>query len=69
MEIAERRRESGCLGARLTGGGFGGSALVLVTTETLEANRNAIVADFASRFERRPATRVVRASPGALLES
>ncbi|MAH66590.1 MAG: galactokinase [Phycisphaerae bacterium] len=69
VEIAERRRESGCLGARLTGGGFGGSALVLVTTETLEANRNAIVADFASRFERRPATRVVRASPGALLES
>ncbi|MCP3858982.1 MAG: galactokinase, partial [Phycisphaeraceae bacterium] len=49
-------------------GGFGGNALVLVPTETLDENRNALVADFAARRGRRPTTRVVRASPGVRIE-
>ncbi len=69
VEIAERRVDAGCLGARLTGGGFGGNALVLVTTETLESNRRVIIEEFAARFGRPPATRVVRASDGAAMES
>ena len=68
VEIAERRVDAGCFGARMTGGGFGGSALVLVSTPTLEANRDVIVEAFAARFGRRPTTRVVRASTGATLE-
>ncbi|MCP4938236.1 MAG: galactokinase, partial [Phycisphaeraceae bacterium] len=68
VETAEGRIDAGCLGARITGGGFGGNALVLVTTETLDENRNALVADFAARFGRRPTTRVVRASPGVRIE-
>lgn len=69
VEIARRRKDAGCLGARLTGGGFGGSALVLTSTRTLESNRHAIVEEFAARFGRRPETRVVRASAGATLET
>ena len=68
VETAEGRIDAGCLGAQITGGGFGGNALVLVTTETLDENRNALVADFAARFGRRPTTRVVRASPGVRIE-
>ncbi len=69
VALAEGRIESGCLGARITGGGFGGNALVLVTTDTVEENREALAEGFASRFGRRPATRIVHASPGVTLEA
>jgi len=69
VEIARRRVDAGCLGARLTGGGFGGNALVLTSARTLESNRRAIIEEFAARFGRRPETRVVRASDGATLET
>ena len=69
VALAEGRIESGCLGARITGGGFGGNALVLVTTDTVEENREALTEGFASRFGRRPATRIVHASPGVTLEA
>ena len=41
--------EAGALGARMTGGGFGGSAIALVPAERLEAVARAIDAAFAAR--------------------
>ncbi|MCD4535283.1 galactokinase [Nocardioides sp. cx-169] len=40
--------ETGALGARMTGGGFGGSAIALVPTERAEAVRRAVDAAFAA---------------------
>jgi galactokinase len=42
-------RAHGALGARMTGGGFGGSAIALVSTDAVEAVSAAITAAFASR--------------------
>jgi galactokinase len=58
----------GALGARMTGGGFGGSAIVLVDTELLPATRTAIDAAFASRGWAEPAYLDARASGGARVE-
>jgi galactokinase len=40
---------AGALGARMTGGGFGGSAIALVTTESVDDVTEAVTAEFASR--------------------
>ncbi|MDQ6641255.1 MAG: galactokinase [Actinomycetota bacterium] len=46
--------EHGAAGARMTGGGFGGSAIALVPTESLHRVRTAIDDVFAERSWRRP---------------
>lgn len=63
--VSEAQRRPGVLGARLTGGGFGGSALVLVERSEADAVSQALEKTFAARFGRAPTVRVARASAGA----
>ncbi|MFC5722102.1 galactokinase [Streptomyces gamaensis] len=53
---------AGALGARMTGGGFGGSAVVLVAEEDAERVAKGVAAAFAAAGLRRP--RVLTAEPG-----
>jgi len=55
----------GVVGARLTGAGFGGCALVLVAPAAVAGVREALVARFEGRFGKTPRTFVVRAGEGA----
>lgn len=57
--------ESGALGARMTGGGFGGSAIALVPTERAEAVGAAVTAAFAERGWRPPGILPGRPAAGA----
>jgi galactokinase len=41
--------DTGALGARMTGGGFGGSVIALVPAELVEACAEAVAAEFARR--------------------
>lgn len=54
--------EAGALGARMTGGGFGGSAIVLVEDERAESVGKAVTAAFAAAGHRAP--RIFEAVPG-----
>jgi galactokinase len=47
--VVEVAREHGALGARMTGGGFGGSAIALVPTTRADAIADAIADSFAAR--------------------
>lgn len=62
------RSTDGCLGARMTGAGFGGCAVALVLADAAED----FAADVAARYERsvgrRPAVYLCRAAAGASLE-
>ncbi len=64
---ATAQRVPGVYGARMTGGGFGGSIIALVDHDATGPLRDALDAAFASRFGRRPATMVVCPSDGATL--
>ena len=55
----------GALGARMTGGGFGGSAIALTPAGQLPALRQAVGKAFAGRGYRTPEPFVVRPSQGA----
>jgi galactokinase len=57
--------EAGAHGARLTGGGFGGSSIALVPEERAVAVQNAIDAAFAAEGHRAPTHRAVLPSAGA----
>jgi galactokinase len=59
------QREDGVLGARLTGGGFGGSALVLVRTPALERVTAALTTSYWDRFRKVATFRHAHASAGA----
>ncbi|MDY0891830.1 galactokinase [Frigoribacterium sp. CFBP9030] len=56
---------SGALGARMTGGGFGGSAIALVPTEARAAVEQAVVAAFAEAGFAAPTVFTVNADEGA----
>ena len=60
-------RESGAVGARMTGGGFGGSAIALVPVERVDAVQAAITTAFVARGWRRPAFIVAEPGGGATL--
>ena len=62
--VSEAQRHRGVLGARLTGGGFGGSAIVLVLRSELAPVEALLATGYEARFGRRPAFRVARASDG-----
>ena len=55
----------GVLGARMTGGGFGGCAIALVERPRVQDAGAAIAAAFAKRFAREPAWFVTSAAEGA----
>ncbi len=60
--------EAGALGARMTGGGFGGSAIALVPAERVEAVRSAVTTAFVAQGWGRPAYFVAEPGPGARVE-
>ncbi|KUJ66178.1 galactokinase [Streptomyces albus subsp. albus] len=61
--VVETAVGAGALGARMTGGGFGGSAIVLVAEETADAVAEAVEKAFAAAGHRRP--RIFPALPSA----
>ncbi len=63
VELA--RPTGGVYGARMTGGGFGGCAIVLVQADPAAAIAETIAAGFASRFGRRCPIFATRAAQGA----
>ena len=56
---------AGALGARMTGGGFGGSAIALVPSGELDAVGAAVLQAFARESLAEPALLPVAPSPGA----
>jgi galactokinase len=58
------RSEPGCLGARMTGGGFGGCAIALVDAASAEAAAAAVARRYADETSLRPDVFVTRASAG-----
>jgi galactokinase len=56
------------LGARLTGGGFGGAVLALVTEAFDAEAAGRVVSAYAGRFGARPDVLAVTAADGASLE-
>jgi galactokinase len=60
-------RETGALGARLTGAGFGGCALALLASEQVEPLMRTITRRFAQESFTAPAFYLVHPSPGAAL--
>jgi galactokinase len=64
----ETARDAGALGARMTGGGFGGSAIALVPDELLSQVRVAVDGAFAEHGYGAPDVFVVHPSDGATRE-
>ncbi|MDP9444233.1 MAG: galactokinase, partial [Actinomycetota bacterium] len=66
LDVAvEAAMDAGALGARMTGGGFGGSVLVLAERRGRPSVEDAVAATFAERGWPAPTFRVVRPSRGA----
>ena len=61
----EASRGAGAIGARMTGGGFGGAAIALVPVEKDEEPRAAVLAGFAEQGFRIPEMFPVTAAEGA----
>ncbi len=59
------RRASGCLGARMTGAGFGGCAVALVRQEAAAEFVKTVERDYAAATKLNPSVYVCRASNGA----
>ncbi|AMB59326.1 galactokinase [Microterricola viridarii] len=64
----EASRAAGALGARMTGGGFGGAAIALVPHELVTAVSASVLAAFADAGHRTPTLFTVRAAAGATRE-
>jgi galactokinase len=64
----ETAQSNGAIGARMTGGGFGGSAIALVPEHSLSMLEVAIDGAFAEHGYAQPTTFVVSAAPGASRE-
>jgi galactokinase len=60
--VVETARQHGALGARMTGGGFGGSAIVLVDEGRLAPVEEAVAAAFAGRGLKAPG--ILHGTPG-----
>ena len=63
--VVEAGRAAGALGARMTGGGFGGSAIALVPADQHDAIAAAVLAAFAREGLRTPAVVPAYAADGA----
>jgi galactokinase len=62
--VAQAQREPGVIGARMTGGGFGGSAVILVDTADVDQLFTSITRSYSAKFATEPALRVAVASDG-----
>ncbi len=58
--VSTAQRTEGVLGARMTGGGFGGSVVCLVHTAAIERLRRAIETAYQEKHGRRPGVHVLR---------
>jgi galactokinase len=68
LDVAvEASLEAGALGARMTGGGFGGSAIALAPSDAVAGLREKVEARYAARDWKRPEVFVVHAADGAHL--
>jgi galactokinase len=67
--VVETARASGALGARMTGGGFGGSAIVLVPSSSVDGVRRAVTAAFGDAGLREPAHLVATPGDAARVDS
>jgi galactokinase len=65
VESAASLRAEGAIGARMTGGGFGGCAIVLCRRGTTERVGHEIAAGFRAAFGREPARFAAQAAGGA----
>ena len=65
----ETAQANGALGARMTGGGFGGSAIALIRADDLSRLQFAIDGAFAEHGFGQPDTFVVTAAQGASREN
>ena len=63
--VVDTALDQGALGARMTGGGFGGSAIALVDEESLPAVRTAVEEAFSAQGWDAPAFLTAPPSPGA----
>jgi len=63
--VVEVAGSSGALGARLTGAGFGGSALALIASDRVKGFQRSVVAEFGARGFTPPAFSVTAPSEGA----
>ncbi|WEH33893.1 galactokinase [Streptomyces sp. AM 4-1-1] len=63
--VVSAANEAGALGARMTGGGFGGSAIVLIRERDADAVTAAVLRAFASAGHRPPGIFPAVPSPGA----
>jgi galactokinase len=63
--VVATANNAGALGARMTGGGFGGSAIVLVDDASADKIADAVIEAFASGGFREPRVFVAVPSPGA----
>ncbi|MGV8967479.1 MAG: galactokinase [Cellulomonas sp.] len=63
--VVEVARAAGALGARMTGGGFGGSAIALVEADRADAVADAVAGAFAARGLTAPAFLVAQAAGAA----
>ncbi|MDG2020324.1 MAG: galactokinase [Phycisphaerales bacterium] len=69
VDTAADLRHEGCFGARMTGGGFGGSAILLVESPSIETVRQTVERRFADAYGRIPKSMTVHACQGVRLES
>jgi galactokinase len=66
LDVAvDTARQAGALGARMTGGGFGGSSIALVPTARIRAVQAAVTTAFVAQGWTRPDHFVVAPGPGA----
>ena len=65
LMVEAARPIDGCLGARMTGAGFGGCAVALVSAEAAPSFSRRVAADYAAAAGLTPAIHVCRASEGA----
>lgn len=63
--VCQASADAGALGSRMTGGGFGGSAIVLTPAGSADAVRGAVVTAFAERGWRGPRFLIGTAAAGA----
>lgn len=66
VEIA--RRQAGCIGARMTGAGFGGCAVALVESALAEAFVTAVSNEYSRSFNVQPVLYTCTAAQGASIE-